>query len=77
MERIQSRAEVDEAAAGTIYYEVESDAYIVFEDGDWRAPDAGRLEEVLDEKAYIDMPNQSFMTFLNPRNVYLGLRLNF
>jgi len=77
IERIQSRADVDDAAEGTIYYEAESDAFIVFEEGNWRTPDAGRIEDVLDEKAYIDMPNQSFMTFLNPRNVYLGLRLNF
>ncbi len=77
MSRIQSRSEVGNPDPGTIYYEASSQEFIVFEEGDWRAPDGGRLQEVLDEKAYIDMPNQSFLTFLNPRSVYLGLRLNF
>ena len=35
------------------------------------------MDQVLETKAYIDMPNQGFLTFLSPRNVYFGLRLNF
>ena len=37
----------------------------------------GELQQVLDDKAYIDMPNLRFNTFLNPRRVTLGLRVNF
>lgn len=77
MSRMQSRTEITSPDPGTIYYEASSSEYLVFDGGDWRAPDAGYLEDVLDEKRYIDMPNQSFLTFLNPRSVYLGLRLNF
>lgn len=29
-----------------------------------------------DNKSYIDMPNQSYFTFMNPRDIYWGLRLN-
>jgi outer membrane receptor protein involved in Fe transport len=28
-------------------------------------------------KSYIDMPNQEFLNFLNPRNIFWGLRLTF
>ncbi len=35
------------------------------------------VEKVKDDKAYIDMPNTMFNTFLNPRNVFFGLRLRF
>jgi hypothetical protein len=35
------------------------------------------VQQVLDDKAYIDMPNQGFLTFLNPRDIFFGLRLSF
>jgi hypothetical protein len=28
-------------------------------------------------KSYIDMPNQEFLNFLNPRNIFWGVRLTF
>ncbi len=39
-------------------------------------PDAD-VQKVLDDKAYIDMPNFRFNTFLNNRRVTLGIRLTF
>ena len=37
--------------------------------------DDGFVDRVLGERAYIDMPNLTSFTFLNPRNVFFGLRL--
>ena len=37
----------------------------------------GDVQKALDDKAYIDMPNLRFNTFLNPRQVILGIRLTF
>jgi hypothetical protein len=34
-------------------------------------------QEILDTKAYIDMPNLKAMTFLNPRAITFGLKINF
>jgi len=31
---------------------------------------------VLDNRAYIEMPNMEFLTFLNPRNIFFGLRVS-
>jgi hypothetical protein len=31
---------------------------------------------VIDDKAYIDMPNMDTFTFLNPRRIFFGLRLS-
>lgn len=59
-----------------IYFEASSKEWIVFEEGGWRAADPSRVDQVLEDKSYIDMPNQSFLTFLNPRSVYFGFRLN-
>lgn len=30
-----------------------------------------------ENKSYIDMPNQNYITFLNPRDIFFGLRVNF
>ena len=38
--------------------------------------DAGRVSDVLETKAYIDMPNQGYLNFLNPRNVFFGVRIS-
>jgi outer membrane receptor protein involved in Fe transport len=38
---------------------------------------AARNEERKKNKSYIDMPNITSFTFLNPRNILFGIRLNF
>jgi len=45
--------------------------------GTWQVVDRSRLQKVLDDKAYIDMPNLTTFTFLNPRNIFYGVRLSF
>lgn len=59
-----------------IYYDRSSEVYSVFRDGSWQEVDDDRLEEVLDSKAYIDMPNQSFLNLLSPRDFYFGFRIS-
>jgi len=36
-----------------------------------------KIKDVLDKKAYIDMPNQTFFTFLDPRSIFFGLAISF
>lgn len=43
----------------------------------WQPVEADRLKKVLDDKAYIDMPNQEWFNFLNPRDIFFGLRISF
>jgi len=40
-------------------------------------PDEARKKRILDTKAYIDMPNQQFFTFLDPRDIFWGMRISF
>ena len=40
-------------------------------------PDEARKKRILETKAYIDMPNQKYFTFLDPRDIFFGLRLSF
>jgi hypothetical protein len=58
------------------YYEAASGKYYQWSGSDWARVSDSRIEEVLDDKAYIDMPNLSYMTFLNPRNVFFGFKFN-
>ena len=50
---------------------------VPYEPYDPNDPDEARKKRILDTKAYIDMPNQQFFTFLDPRNIYWGIRLSF
>lgn len=80
MSGIQSRTIFNSANVpdpNIIYYEFESESYIEFASGAWQPVEGDRLEQVLDDKAYIDMPNMPFLSFLSPRDVYFGLRFSF
>lgn len=77
---IHAVQEVDEVASpidGALYYDLSQNEYVTYSDGSWGPADQSRVDQVLDDKAYIDMPNNYVMGFLNPRTVFLGLRLTF
>ena len=60
-----------------LYYENNTAKYMVWRDGAWQSADTDRVSRVLEDKAYIDMPNETYHTFLNPRRIQLGLRVTF
>lgn len=63
------------------YYEDRSGGYFEWKDvggaSQWVPVEQSRLDQVLKDKAYIDMPNASTYWFLDPRKIYFGLRLSF
>ncbi len=59
------------------YYEKSSGRYMTYESGRWTEVDDDTIEQVLADKAYIDMPNLQYRRFLNPRRITFGLRLHF
>jgi len=46
-------------------------------DGSWHKESKSRVNKILDDKSYIDMPNQDYFTFLDPRNIFWGLKISF
>jgi hypothetical protein len=73
---------------GVIYYGSLSDAGELYEDnyyeyvesaegGFWAEVSNSRMDKILDDKAYIDMPNQTSFNFLNPRQIFLGIQVSF
>jgi len=51
--------------------------YWEFKNGSWVSADQSFVDQVLEDKAYIDMPNEAYRTFLNPRKILFGLRVWF
>ncbi|HUF11334.1 MAG TPA: TonB-dependent receptor [Rhodothermales bacterium] len=76
MVRIPTRESVTNPVDGTIYWENDTRSYLVFENGGWANADQSLVNEIIESKAYIDMPNQQYLTFLNPRDVYFGIRVS-
>ena len=70
-------ANVSTPKANVIYYEKTTGKYWNYVNNAMTEVDPGRVQQVLDTKAYIDMPNMSSFWFLNPRNIYLGVTLTF
>jgi outer membrane receptor protein involved in Fe transport len=64
---------LDNPSTIPFYYETSTGRYMQFVNGNWQQIDDGALKKVLDDKAYIDMPNMTSFNFLNPRNVYIGI----
>lgn len=58
------------------YYDASTGSYYQWNGQNWNYVNSSRIQEVLDKKAYIDMPNLHYTTFLNPRDFYFGLKFN-
>ncbi len=60
-----------------IYWDKPTGKYMQYVGGSWQQVATGRMQKILDDKAYIDMPNISAFDFLNPRQFYFGINLSF
>ena len=79
MDRITSRGDFVNTTPepDVLYYESSTDQYLSYESGSWEEVSQSRVDEVLESRAYIDMPNLSYQTFLDPRDIYFGIEFNF
>jgi outer membrane receptor protein involved in Fe transport len=60
-----------------IYYETSSGRYMNYTSGAWSEVESGRMQRILDDKAYIDMPNHTYFNFLNPRRIFFCIKVTF
>ncbi len=67
----------DAGEAQPLYYVPDENQYYQWNGSGFSPADQGRVNQVLDDKAYINMPNRASSAFLNPRNVFFGVRLSF
>lgn len=60
-----------------LYYNTLEGKYYQYVNGSLVEADKGYVNQVLDDKAYINMPNQRFFNFLDPRTIRFGVRFSF
>ena len=48
-----------------------------YQEAGWHSITKSTFNNLLDEKAYIDMPNIQSMTFHNPREIKIGIQISF
>jgi len=58
------------------YYVADQKMYYQLVGGAWQQVPQDRLDQVLEDNAYIDMPNQQYFWFLNPRAIFWGIRFS-
>lgn len=66
-----------EADRRVLGWAADEEDYYELVNGSWQAADQGFVDDVLDNKQYIDMPNEPERTFLNPRSIMFGIRVWF
>jgi len=77
MEYTSDYETVSDPSGRAIYYDGTKEDYFQYQDGEWSEVEDSRIDKILEDKAYIDMPNQRFFTFLSPRDVFVGLTVSF
>lgn len=75
MTGINNHMDYSNPQSGVIYYESSTGDYLQFENGQWQKADKKFVDKVIEDKAYIDMPNLTHFTFLDPRSIFWGVRL--
>lgn len=60
-----------------LYYNVTESKYYQWDGNTFVDADKGFVNQVLDEKAYINMPDQRYFNFLDPRTIRFGVRFSF
>ena len=75
---VKHRSDISSPNTRDLYYDAGTKEYLRYTDqGTWVNENSGRVNKILDDKAYIDMPNLEYLTFLDPRNFFWGLKLSF
>jgi hypothetical protein len=77
IEPVQNLASASYVVPTAIYWDKSTGKYMQNQSGSWSEVSASRMKQVLDDKAYIDMPNMDFLVYLNPRDIFWGLKVSF
>lgn len=67
---------VNNPSDAAIYWDKTSNRYLEFNGSQWVQVDEGKMSKIMETKSYIDMPNQAFFAFMNPRQIFFGLKLS-
>ncbi len=75
---VSTKSLSSEASPSTtaFYYDQTTKKYMQYNGSAWVEADQSKLDKVLEDKAYIDMPNMDYFVFLNPRAIFFGIKLS-
>ncbi len=59
-----------------IYYDAVDEDYFRYDNG-WTEVAQSEVDQVIEDRAYVNMPNLTSFTFLDPRDVFFGLEVSF
>ncbi len=76
MEFAQRIYEVKNPNTRAWYYDAETGLFYQWNGSNWNRVSNDKVKDALDKKAYIDNPNLPYTAFLNPRNIFFGIKLN-
>ncbi len=78
MEWISNIENISNPSERPIYYDDATETFMQWtEEGGWAEVDKSYYDKVIENKAYIDMPNQTYYVFLLPRDIFFGLSLSY
>ncbi len=60
-----------------VYWDKATGRYMEYNGTAWAEASASKISKIMEDKSYIDMPNMDFFTFLNPRDIFWGLKVSF
>ncbi len=75
IEALASLNDVSEPNTVAWYWAADTQSYSRWNGSSWEDVPTNQVNQMLDDKAYIDMPNMRFNTFLNHRRITLGIRV--
>lgn len=77
IEAVSNINNIENPTQNLIYYDSATRRYYEYsETSGWERSSEKKIKKILDDKSYIDMPNLGFFAFLNPRDIFFGLKFN-
>jgi outer membrane receptor protein involved in Fe transport len=78
MRSVDNVTNISDPDSRVLYYDQAAEQYKMYSNGEWINRSKSWVESnVLDNNAYIDMPNIRALTFLNPRYIEFGIKIMF
>ena len=78
MEWVSDVMFIDDPSDRPIYYDNATESFKQWtEENGWMSVNQSFYDEVIRNKQYIDMPNQLYYVFLNPRDIFIGINISY
>jgi len=78
MEWVSDITYISNPSERPIYFDSSTDRFVQWtESSGWQNVSQSFYDDVINNKQYIDMPNQGYYVFLNPRDIFIGINISY